>query len=125
MYEGELAAVVQVDGVAVEGPGPDREVVFQEHAILPWRTVARNIGHDFEIQGVPPQAREWKVGEFIALMDEPFTAVDAQTRIASATRKTILFVTHNVDEAAFLGDRCFIFTRRPGRLKAAEVRVGE
>src|SRR5205809_6603530 len=59
---------------------------------------------------------------------DPFAAVDAQTRItlqeelnriAIATRKTILFITHNVDEAAFLGDRCFVFTRRPGRLKAA------
>src|SRR5205809_4923923 len=58
---------------------------------------------------------------------DPFAAVDAQTRItlqeelnriAIATRKTILLVTHNVDEAAFLGDRCFVFTRRPGRLKA-------
>ena len=53
-------------------------------------------------------------------------AVDAQTRItlqeelnriAIATRKTILFITHNVEEAAFLGDRCCILTRRPGRLK--------
>ncbi len=154
---------VQVDGLAVKGPGPDRGVVFQEHAILPWRTVARNIGHGLEIQGVPRPARERKVREFIELvgltgfedryphelsggmkqrvalartlcanpvimlMDEPFAAVDAQTRItlqeelnriAIATRKTILFVTHNVDEAAFLADRCFIFTRRPGTLKA-------
>ena len=155
--------VVQVDGVPVKRPGPDRGVVFQEHAILPWRTVARNIGHGLEIQRVPRQEREQKVREFIELvgltgfegryphelsggmkqrvalartlcanpvvmlMDEPFAAVDAQTRItlqeelnriAMATRKTILFITHNVDEAAFLADRCFILTRRPGTLKA-------
>ena len=188
MYDGEFAAVVgpsgcgkttllnilagllpyrhgtvQVDGVPVKGPGSDRGVVFQEHAILPWRTVARNIGHGLELQGVPRQERRRRVREFvelvgltgfeeryphelsggmkqcvalartlcanpvIMLMDEPFAAVDAQTRItlqeelnriAIATRKTILLVTHNVDEAAFLGDRCFVFTRRPGRLKA-------
>ncbi len=62
----------------------------------------------------------------VMLMDEPFAAVDAQTRItlqeelnriALATRKTILFITHAVDEAAFLGDRCFVFSARPGRLK--------
>lgn len=154
---------VKVDGVDVHGPGPDRGVVFQEHAILPWRSVARNIGHGLEIQGLPADERRRKVAEFIELvglggfedryphelsggmkqrvslartlcanpvimlMDEPFAAVDAQTRItlqeelnriAIATRKTILFITHNVDEAAFLGDKCFIFTRRPGKLKA-------
>lgn len=60
-------------------------------------------------------------------MDEPFAAVDAQTRItlqeelnriAMATKKTILFITHAVDEAAFLADRCIVFSRRPGRIKA-------
>ena len=39
-------------------------------------------------------------------------------RIAIATKKTIIFITHAVDEAAFLGDRCFVFSARPGRLKA-------
>ena len=147
----------------VTGPGPDRGVVFQEFAILPWRTVERNIAHGLEIQGVPRAERAATVARFVELvglrgfetkyphelsggmkqrvavartlaanpevmlMDEPFASVDAQTRItlqeelnriAIATRKTILFITHNVDEAAFLGDRCFIFTRRPGKLKA-------
>ncbi|NQU70030.1 MAG: ABC transporter ATP-binding protein, partial [Rhodospirillales bacterium] len=37
---------------------------------------------------------------------------------AMATRKTIFFITHAVDEAAFLADRCLVFSRRPGRLKA-------
>jgi NitT/TauT family transport system ATP-binding protein len=59
-------------------------------------------------------------------MDEPFAAVDAQTRItlqeellriSLKTRKTILFVTHSVDEAVFLGDRVMVLSRRPGRLK--------
>ncbi|MEK6709898.1 MAG: ATP-binding cassette domain-containing protein, partial [Nitrospinota bacterium] len=72
-------------------------------------------------------ARTLCANPIVMLMDEPFAAVDAQTRItlqeelnriAMATKKTILFITHNVDEAAFLGDRCFIFTRRPGTLKA-------
>ena len=62
----------------------------------------------------------------VMLMDEPFAAVDAQTRItlqeellqiAEATHKTILFVTHSVEEAAFLGDRAVVLTRRPGRVK--------
>ena len=60
------------------------------------------------------------------LMDEPFGALDAQTRdmlhleiqeLWARTRKTIFFVTHNVNEAVCLGDRVVTFTRRPGRVK--------
>ncbi len=62
----------------------------------------------------------------ILLMDEPFAALDAQTRdllhqeiqqIWLATQKTILFITHNVREAACLGDRVVVMTYRPGRIK--------
>jgi NitT/TauT family transport system ATP-binding protein len=62
----------------------------------------------------------------ILLMDEPFTALDAQTRellyeelqlIWQKTKKTIIFVTHNVREAVVLGDRVIILTARPGKIK--------
>src|SRR5919197_2443481 len=62
----------------------------------------------------------------ILLMDEPFAALDAQTklimqeelaRIFDATRKTILFVTHAIDEAILLGDEVIVMTARPGRVK--------
>src|SRR5215468_4419483 len=62
----------------------------------------------------------------ILLMDEPFAALDAQTkivmqeeltRIFEATRKTILFVTHAIDEAILLGDEVVVMTARPGRIK--------
>ena len=59
---------VKVDGVPVTGPGPDRGVVFQEHAILPWRTVARNIGHGLELRKVPKAERQRRVAEFIDLV---------------------------------------------------------
>ncbi|HUK92483.1 MAG TPA: ABC transporter ATP-binding protein [Methanomicrobiales archaeon] len=60
------------------------------------------------------------------LMDEPFGALDAQTRnlmqieiqeIRRKTRKTIIFVTHSVDEAVFLADRIVVLTQRPGRVR--------
>jgi NitT/TauT family transport system ATP-binding protein len=157
------AGTLVVDGEPVRGPGPDRGVVFQELAILPWRTVRRNIAHGLEIAGRPRAERRRVVEQFIELvglrgfedryphelsggmkqrvavartlaadpkvilMDEPFAAVDAQTRItlqeellriSTLTRKTIVFVTHSVDEAVFLGDRVMVLTRRPGRVKA-------
>ena len=63
----------------------------------------------------------------ILLMDEPFAALDAQTRallgeelvrVWQETRRTVLFVTHSVEEAIFLADRLIVMTRRPGRIKA-------
>jgi NitT/TauT family transport system ATP-binding protein len=61
------------------------------------------------------------------LMDEPFGALDAQTRelmqeelteIWQKNRRTVLFVTHDIDEALYLSDRIIVFTARPGRIKA-------
>jgi NitT/TauT family transport system ATP-binding protein len=59
-------------------------------------------------------------------MDEPFAALDAQTRtlmqeellrVWSRDRRTALFVTHNIEEALLLGDRVVVMTARPGRIK--------
>jgi NitT/TauT family transport system ATP-binding protein len=71
-------------------------------------------------------ARTLAANPEVMLMDEPFAAVDAQTRISLqeeliriglATFKTTIFVTHSVDEAVFLGDRVVILSRRPGKVK--------
>ena len=68
-------------------------------------------------------ARTWAADPDVILMDEPFAAVDAMTRLTlqeelarlcAATRKTVFFITHSVDEAVFLGDRVLVMTRRPG-----------
>ena len=71
-------------------------------------------------------ARALTVEPDILLMDEPFAALDAQTReimqsdlmrIWQETRKTVVLITHQIDEAIFLSDRVFVLTARPGRLK--------
>jgi NitT/TauT family transport system ATP-binding protein len=151
-----------VNGRLITKPGADRGVVFQELAILPWRSVYRNIAHGLEIQGVPKSeihervsqmtllvglegfedhfphqlsggmrqrvavARTWVSDPDIILMDEPFAAVDAMTRLTLQeelneltvrTGKTVFFITHSVEEAVFLGDRVMALSARPGRIK--------
>ena len=71
-------------------------------------------------------ARAMAIEPKILLMDEPFGALDAQTRnmlqkelleIWEKTKKTVLFVTHSVDEAVYLSDRIIVLTPRPGRIR--------
>ena len=72
-------------------------------------------------------ARALAIDPAVLLMDEPFSALDAQTReilqkellrIHAETGKTILFVTHDLDEAIYLSDRVIVMGAKPGRIKA-------
>jgi NitT/TauT family transport system ATP-binding protein len=76
-------------------------------------------------------ARAFAVDPEVFLMDEPFASLDEQTkillqeellRIWEETRKTVIYITHSIDEAIILGDRIVVFTAHPGRVKA-EVEV--
>lgn len=71
-------------------------------------------------------ARALAINPDVLLMDEPFSALDAQTReimqmemlrIWDAGRKTVMFITHQIDEAVYLADRVVVLGRRPGRIK--------
>jgi NitT/TauT family transport system ATP-binding protein len=76
-------------------------------------------------------ARALAIDPQVLLMDEPFAALDAQTReimqrellkIWAKERKTVLFITHQIDEAIYLADRVLVFSHRPGRI-AADIRI--
>jgi NitT/TauT family transport system ATP-binding protein len=71
-------------------------------------------------------ARAFVTDPAMLLMDEPFAALDAQNRVIlqaelvriwSETRKTVVYVTHSIEEALLLGDRCVVMTAQPGRIK--------
>lgn len=150
-----------VGGAGIDGPAPDRAVVFQQFALFPWKTVAQNIAFGLVCKGVPKSEQERQVAQFVTmmgldghenafphelsggmqqrvaiarsyalapavlLMDEPFGALDAQTRtvmqeelkgICRRNPRTVLFITHAVEEAVYLADRIVVMSRRPGRI---------
>ncbi|AYH45577.1 ABC transporter ATP-binding protein [Azoarcus sp. DN11] len=155
-YDGQ----VTLGGRAVTAPGLDRGMVFQEHRLLPWLTVAENVA--FGLKDARPREQARRVHEHlelvglagfasalphqlsggmaqrvaiaralvnqpqVLLLDEPFGALDAFTRIQlqqevlriwEVERTTMVLVTHDIDEAIFLGDEVVVMSNRPGTIK--------
>jgi NitT/TauT family transport system ATP-binding protein len=154
---------VLADGAAVATTSRDRGMVFQDSALLPWRTVRSNIELALQLRGEPRTGRRERAERWIdevgltgfanylpkslsggmrqrvqlarglagapraVMMDEPFAALDTQTRAAMqrllidtwrAHPTTIVFVTHDVDEALTLGDRVAVLGRIGQPLRA-------
>jgi NitT/TauT family transport system ATP-binding protein len=153
---------VLLDGRAVTGPSSEAVTVFQDYssALLPWRTVARNVALPLEGRTSKPERAERvmkaldvvgladRAGEYpwrlsggmqqrvqiaralvveprVLLMDEPFGALDAITKSAlhdellevqATTGATIIFITHDVEEAVYLSDRVMVIHDTPGRI---------
>jgi len=163
-----VAGLDQQSGGTVQiVPGDDprkplNNVVFQEYAIFPWKTLLDNVAFGLQMRGIGKRERhavalDWleRVGlrKFAAyyphqisggmkqrvsiaralandpevlLMDEPLGALDAQTRLVlqeqllaiwEAHRKTVIYITHSLDEAILLGDRVVLMTATPGTSK--------
>ncbi|MFF0817150.1 ABC transporter ATP-binding protein [Rhodococcus sp. NPDC003318] len=154
---------VRADNMVVHTTSRDRAMVFQDDALLPWRTVRANIELALRLRGVPRRerpaaAQTWirevgltGYGDYLpknlsggmrqrvqmarglcgapraVMMDEPFGALDAQTRGVmqqllldtwAAHPTTVVFVTHDVDEAVLLGDRVAVLGRVGEPLRA-------
>ncbi|WP_245413359.1 ABC transporter ATP-binding protein [Mangrovicella endophytica] len=158
------SGAVLLEGRPVEGPGPDRGVMFQDYGVFPWLTVEKNIrfGLDLAVKrgmskpekteiverymaqmrltefrkawpknlsgGMKQRlalARAYAANPHFLLMDEPFGALDAQTRsdmhdllleMMQAERKTALLITHSAEEAIYLANRIFVISARPSRV---------
>ena len=152
---------VEVNGVPVSAPGPDRAFVFQDFALMPWATVLRNAAFGLELRGVSRKEREEVARQYvdkvglgrfadayphqlsggmrqrvglaralavdadILLMDEPFASVDEQIRrkfqqdlldLLADESKTVIFVTHSIEEAVYVSDQIVIMTQGPSQV---------
>lgn len=152
-----------IDGKEIAGVPDQVGMVFQNDALLPWKTVIDNVRLPLEIKGVPRKeqlheaqrllgmvglegfasyypkqlsggmrkrvalARTFAYDPEIYLMDEPFGPLDAQTRVKIGEQflkiweqvgKSVLFITHDIEEAIALSDRVVVMSARPGRIKA-------
>jgi nitrate/nitrite transport system ATP-binding protein len=151
---------ILLNGRPITKPGPDRGMVFQNYALMPWMTVEENLKfaietvdpkisqkkrdrilkeyiqlvgltgaekkHPHELSGGMRQrvgiARALAIDPQMLLMDEPFGALDALTRgflqdeierIWEQQRKTVIMITHSIEEALLLSDRIVMMTRGP------------
>jgi NitT/TauT family transport system ATP-binding protein len=163
-FQKPTAGKVLFDGSPVNGPGPERGVIFQEYGVFPWLTVKENIAFGLRLKGnhvadsernqicehylalmglsdfanAHPKhlsggmrqrlaiARAYAVKPKFLLMDEPFGALDAQTRanmqnlllkVLATEGKTVMLITHSVEEAIYLASRIVVVTARPARIK--------
>lgn len=153
-----VGGTAEIDG----GSGEQCAMVFQEDALLPWRSARKNVEFALKLRGVPRPRRRAEALDLlhqvgldgfaehlpgalsggmrqrvqlartlateprVLLMDEPFGALDAQTRadmqrllitVWQQHKTTVLFVTHDVDEALLLADRIVLLTPRPARIQ--------
>ncbi|HMA92580.1 MAG TPA: ABC transporter ATP-binding protein, partial [Polyangiaceae bacterium] len=160
-FERPTTGTVHVDGELVTSPDPRRVLLFQDGALLPWRTAEQNVAFGLEARGLDQRAARERARSYLAqvglgtfadrlpgqlsggqrqrvalaralaaeprviFMDEPFSALDTITRerlqdlvlkLAAQHDTTVVLVTHDIDEALYLADQCFVLAPDPGRL---------
>ncbi|MBQ8974960.1 MAG: ABC transporter ATP-binding protein [Oscillospiraceae bacterium] len=161
----DFTGQIRIDGKLIDGPGPERAVVFQHYSLFPWLTARKNVMFGIRQSGrritkaesirladeylakvglrgsenkYPSQmsggmqqrvaiARALALEADILLMDEPFGAIDPKLRselqelvstLSKEHERTVIFVTHDTDEAILIADR--IVVMEPRRIRAVE-----
>jgi len=153
---------LEVNGKRIDGPSPDRGMVFQQPTLFPWMSVEKNLSFSFRMRknldanrdkvdrilkvigldsfrrDYPAQlsggmaqrvalARTLICSHEILLLDEPLGALDAFTRMNMQdeilsmwreNRQLAIMVTHDVDEAIYMGTKVIVMDAHPGRVKA-------
>lgn len=152
---------VLANGQSITAPDPKRVLIFQEHALYPWRTVEQNVGFGLELANVPVKERKKRTKEVLEkvgldgfqtyypqqlsggmkqrasiaralvmkpealLLDEPYGALDAITRLTmqnellklwKGSGMTCVLITHDIDEAVYLADTIYVMSPRPGKI---------
>jgi NitT/TauT family transport system ATP-binding protein len=155
------SGALRLAGQVIDGPQPERGLVFQQHTLFPWLSVLDNVAYGLKMRGVNRPDRHEQAKALleqvglagfedrypsqlsggmqqrveiarvlinqpqVLLMDEPFGALDALTRLKmqellvdlwTRLKTTVVFVTHDIDEALFLADRILVMSPRPGRI---------
>lgn len=150
-----------VNDYKVEGPGPDRGMVFQAYTLFPWMTVEDNIKFGLKLKKMPKDEQQEIANRYleiigltkfakaypkelsggmkqrvaiaralanqpeVLLMDEPFGALDPHTKsmmqlllreIWEKEHPTVVFITHDIDEAVFLANKIYVMSARPGKI---------
>jgi len=156
--ESANSGAVRLQGKPIDGPGPDRAMVFQQSGLMPWLTVSDNVQFSLRTLGLTREEQSERVQDAIdrvglkgfesfapkqlsggmqqrvgiaraiavrpklLLCDEPFASVDAMTRqslqhdlqkVVLEGKTSALMVTHDIEEAIYLGDRVIVLSSRP------------
>ena len=133
-FELVTSGSITIDGEEVKAPQLRYVTVFQNYGLLPWRTVESNIELGLESKKVPKEERPAIIDKYVKMvgldharnrypaelsggMQQRVSIARAISRICREEGKTVVFVTHDIEEAVVLADRVVVLSANPGRVQ--------